>query len=415
MLHGKRVILGISGGIAAYKGPALVRALVEAGAEVRVILTRSAVEFVAPLALQAVSHNAVGLDLFDPAYEAQIGHIELARWADAVLVAPTTANLLARLAYGLCDDLLTTVLCATRAPVVLAPAMNSQMLAHPAVQANLALLAAREGHLIVQPDQGALACQEIGPGRMPDPEVLIAALAGALSPRRLEGRRALITAGPTREAIDPVRFLSNPSSGKMGFAVARAAALLGARVTLVAGPVSLPDPVGVERIDVVSAEEMFEAVMARVQHPDPDQRPEVVVKAAAVADWRPAQVADHKVKKTEGEQLTLVMERTRDIRAGLGALPDDRRPILVGFAAETRDLDRYALDKLNRKNLDMIVANQVSGPTSAFGADLNAVTLFDRQGGRVDLGPAPKDEIAAGIWGHLLAISPQLGARSRPE
>lgn len=393
-LANTRILLGISGGIAAYKGPALVRALSAAGAEVRVVLTASATQFVAPLALQAVSHNAVGVDLFDPAYEAQIGHIELARWPDAILIAPATANLIARVRLGLCDDLLTTVLCATTAPVALAPAMNAQMFLNPAVQENLDALRARHGYRVIAPDSGQLACQEVGPGRMPDPPVLIEALAATLAPQLLKGRRVVVTAGPTREAIDPVRFISNRATGKMGFALARVAARMGAHATLVAGPTHLDTPPGVERIDVTSAADMHRAVFAQL---DRDTPPDAVVKSAAVADWTPATTADHKVKKTP-EVPALPLTRTRDILADLGALDDEARPFLIGFAAETQDLERYALDKLTRKRADMLVANNVLGPSSAFGADSSSVIVYTKTGGREPLGPSPKADLAVRIW-----------------
>lgn len=400
MWSGKRVLLGISGGIAAYKGPMLVREFVKRGAEVRVVITRSASHFVTPLSLQAVSGHAVGQDLFDPAYEAQIGHIELARWPDLILVAPTTANLMARVVHGLCDDLLTTVLCATTAPVVLAPAMNTQMWFNPAVQANLEALRQRHGYTVLAPDEGELACKEIGPGRMPDPPALLEAAAQAITPQLLAGYRALITAGPTREWIDPVRFLSNPSSGKMGFALARTAARMGARVTLVTGPSHQPDPPGVQRINVETAQQMYEAVFAQIEGPQP---PHVVAKAAAVADWTPAQVSEQKTKKKPGQWL-LEMARTRDILASLGALEDEVRPVLVGFAAETHDIEAYARDKLQRKRLDLIVANSVASSDSAFGANQTRVSVFDRLQGEAHLGPAPKEEVAAQIWQRLLEL-----------
>ncbi len=399
-LEGKNVLLGISGGIAAYKGPMIVRALTGVGAQVRVVMTRSANQFVTPLALQAVSHNSVGQDLFDPAYEAQIGHIELARWADVVLLAPATAHLIARMAHGMCDDLLTTVLCATRAPVLISPAMNTQMLLHPAVQANIQTLRQRDGHHIIEPDSGQLACNEVGAGRMPDPPVLLDAVLSALTPKSLLGKRVLVTAGPTREAIDPVRFITNPSSGKMGFAIATAAARRGAHVTLIAGPTGLDDPIGVHRINVTSAQDMFDAVMAHAKAQD------FIVKSAAVADWRPASQAEHKLKKQPG-QMHLTMERTRDILATLGAMDDQTRPMLIGFAAETRDIEHYARGKLARKNLDMIVANQVKGPSSAFGADRSSVLFIDRDGRTAPFGPNTKDEIAATLWSRALTLSPR--------
>jgi phosphopantothenoylcysteine decarboxylase/phosphopantothenate--cysteine ligase len=403
---GKKVLLGLSGGIAAYKGPALVRELTKQGAQVRVVVTRAAAHFVTPLSLQIMSGHPVGTDLFDPAFEATVGHIELARWPDAVLVAPTTADLLAKVRLGMCDDLLTTVLCATTAPIVLAPAMNTQMWRNPAVQENVAALRARWPRVhLVEPDAGDLACGEVGEGRLPDPPVLLEAVARAWTPQLLEGKRALVTAGPTHEFIDPVRFLSNPSTGKMGFALARVAARMGARVTLVAGPVQQPTPPSVQRLNVTSAQEMYEAVMAQVAPPGAVGRMvDVVAKSAAVADWKAAAPSDQKVKKTPGD-ASVALARTKDILAELGGLDPAIKPLLMGFAAETNDLRAYALDKLARKRVDMIVANRVTPGASAFGADDNAVTVFDRAGGEVSLGPAPKEEVAAELWRHAAALA----------
>lgn len=390
MLAGRKVLLGLTGGIAAYKGPALVRELTGAGAEVRVVATESALRFVAPLSLQAVSGHPVASDLFDPAFEHEIGHIELARWPDVVLVAPATASFLARTRAGLCSDLLGTVICATEAPVVIAPAMNTQMWLHTAVQENVASLSRWPGYHVVQPDSGELACKEVGAGRLPDPPVLLEAVRGALGDGPLVGRRVLVTAGPTREPLDPVRFLSNHSSGKMGYAFAAQAAALGAEVTLVSGPVTLPTPPGVTRVDVVTAAQMCEAVLTRVAQTD------IVVKVAAVADWRPAQAADHKRKKTGGP-LSVAFERTQDILATLGNLPDGERPVLVGFAAETGDVESYARGKVKSKNLDYIVANIVGGPNSTFGADDAEILLIDRAGTATPMGPAPKGAIARAV------------------
>ncbi len=401
MLVGKRVLLGLTGGIAAYKGPALVRALTAAGAEVRVVTTQAAERFVTPMSLQAVSGHPVASDLFDPAFEHDIGHIELARWPDIILVAPATASFLARTRHGLCADLLGTVLCATTAPVVIAPAMNTQMWLHRPVQENVRALASWEGYHIVSPDSGELACREVGAGRLPDPPVLLDAIVEALGVRRntaLAGRRVLVTAGPTREPLDPVRFLSNHSSGKMGFAFAAEAASMGAHVTLIAGPVALATPRDVERIDVVCAQEMFDAVMARASTTD------IVVKAAAVADWRPAAPTDQKKKKVEGT-LTVEFERTQDILATLGAMTDNR-PILVGFAAETENIEAYARGKITAKNLDYIVANQVGGPRSTFGADDAEVLLIAREGVATGIGPAAKHQVARTVL-ELVAAETQ--------
>ncbi len=401
MLTGKRILLGIAGGIAAYKGPALVRALMAQGAEVRVVMTRGASHFVTPLSLQSVSGNAVGQDLFDPAYEAQIGHIELARWPDAILIAPTTAHLIAKVAHGLCDDLLTTVLCATTVPVVMAPAMNTQMFLNPAVQDNLTSLARRPGFHVIPPDEGELACLEVGPGRMPDPPVMLETLIRTWMLQDLAGRHVVISAGPTREFIDPVRFLTNPSSGKMGFAIARQAARRGAKVTLVTGHSAQETPHGVTRHDVVSAQDMHDALMGFAQAATP---PDLIIKSAAVADWRPANVSEQKTKKRPGD-WHLEMVRTPDILAALGALKYPTRPVMVGFAAETQDLVRNAKDKLQRKGLDLIVANRVIRGDSAFGADQSKVTFLDRRGGQHTFGPAPKDEVATELLNKALALA----------
>lgn len=403
MLKGKKVLLGISGGIAAYKGPALVRALVKEGAEVRVVLTDSAARFVSPLSLQVVSGHPIARDLFDPTLEAEIGHIELARWPDVILVAPATANLLGRITHGLCDDLLTTLLCATTAPVALAPAMNTQMWLNPAVQANVQTLREREGYLVIAPDQGELACKEVGTGRMPDPPALLEGALRALTPPLLKGKRVVISAGPTREFIDPVRFITNPSSGKMGFALARAAARMGGEVKLVTGPSHQATPPGVERINISSADDMFEAFDSLVMAPSRAGRrgADFAIKAAAVADWKPSEPNDQKTKKRPGG-WSIPLTRTRDILAALGTLPDATRPRLIGFAAETQDLEENALGKLARKNLDWIVANSVRTGNSAFAADQSSVILFNRQGEKEELGPASKIDVASMIWHRVL-------------
>jgi phosphopantothenoylcysteine decarboxylase/phosphopantothenate--cysteine ligase len=314
------VLLAVGGGIAAYKAPELVRALRKVGAEVRVVVTAHAREFVSTLSLQAVSGNAVGTSLFDPAYEKEIGHIELARWAEVVVVAPATANLLARIRMGLADDLVTTVLLATRAPLVLCPAMNTAMLESEAVRDHLAALSGRAGVTVIAPDQGELACGEVGAGRQPDPPVILAHAERAVSANEWRGRRVLVTAGPTREHFDPVRFLSNPSTGRMGYAVAEALFAAGADVTLVAGPTELPPPVGVVVERVRSARELLEAVMAR--------QVDAVFMAAAVSDYRPTASVEHKVKKAAGG-WTLEMERTEDVISTLSAAPI-RPACLVG-------------------------------------------------------------------------------------
>ncbi len=385
-LRGRRVLLAVGGGIAAYKAPELVRALRKVGAEVRVVVTAHAREFVSTLSLQAVSGNAVGTSLFDPAYEKEIGHIELARWAEVVVVAPATANLLARIRMGLVDDLVTTVLLATRAPLVLCPAMNTAMLESEAVRDHLAALSGRAGVTVIAPDQGELACGEVGAGRQPDPPVILAHAERAVSANEWRGTRVLVTAGPTREHFDPVRFLSNPSTGRMGYAVAEALFAAGADVTLVAGPTELPPPVGVVVERVRSARELLEAVMAR--------QVDAVFMAAAVSDYRPTASVEHKVKKAAGG-WTLEMERTEDVISTLSAAPI-RPACLVGFAAETDDVEGYARQKLHAKRLDGIIANSVS-QGGAFGASDNEVICLDRAGTRLVIGPAPKREVADGI------------------
>ena len=379
----RQVLLGVSGGIAAYKAAELTRRLRTAGAEVRVVMTRAAQAFVAPLTFQALSGNPVRLDLLDPAAEAGMDHIELARWADLVLVAPASADLMARLAAGMADDLLTTLSLATAAPLVLAPAMNQQMWRHPATQANARLLAER-GVRLLGPASGAQACGEIGPGRMLEPDAIVQALLSS----RLAGRQVLITAGPTREAIDPVRYVGNRSSGRMGYALAQALLGRGARVVLVSGPTALPAPAGVELVRVESALEMHQAVMSRIAGQD------LFVATAAVADYRVADPAPAKIKKGQAE-LTLRLVRNPDILADVAALRDG--PFTVGFAAETERVEEQALDKLRAKGLDMIAANQVGGTHGGFEREDNALTVI-RRDGRVDRLPLmPKARLAEAL------------------
>ncbi len=365
-LANKNILLGISGGIAAYKSADLVRRLKERGADVRVVMSQSAQEFITPLTLQALSGHPVASDLLDPAAEAAMGHIELARWADLVLIAPATANLLARINAGMADELITTTCLATEAPVVLCPAMNQQMYRNPITQANLASLASR-GLTIWGPASGSQACGEIGPGRMEEPQVIAERVEQFFAPKLLQGKHLLLTAGPTREAIDPVRYISNHSSGKMGFAIAKAAAEMGAKVTLVTGPVSLATPANVDRIDVQSTQQMLDAVLAQVEHSD------IFIGCAAVCDYRLADVADEKIKKS-AEDMTLALIRNPDILATVAS--HQQRPFTVGFAAETQDVAHYAKDKLKRKKLDMIAANDVSNPAQGFNSDDNALTVY---------------------------------------
>lgn len=382
-LDGKRILLGVTGGIAAYKSADLVRRLRDAGAEVRVVMTAGAQEFVRPLTFQAVSGNPVHTSLLDPEAEAAMGHIELARWADAVLIAPASADVLARLANGLADDLLTTLCLATDAPVAVAPAMNRLMWAHPATQGNVRTL--NDRHVsIFGPGAGDQACGETGDGRMLEPLELVVALGGVLPRPLLAGTHVLLTAGPTREAIDPVRYISNRSSGRMGFALAAAAARCGAHVTLVAGPVNQPTPAGVERIDVESADAMHQAVMQRVAECD------IFVACAAVADYRVATPAEAKIKK-QADTMDIALVRNPDILADVAARPQP--PFTVGFAAETHDMQEHAEDKRRRKGLDMIAANWVGRPGSGFEAEDNALEVT-WEGGGLSLGPEPKTRLA---------------------
>jgi len=379
-LTNKRVLLGITGGIAAYKCAELSRLLIKAGAEVRVVMTRAAREFVTPLTMQALTGNRVHLDLLDAEAEAAMGHIELARWADLVLVAPASADFLARAAAGRADDLLTTLLLATSASVAVAPAMNQGMWSDLGTQRNLDKLKARAYH-VFGPAEGDQACGDVGPGRMLEPVELLESCAGLFAGGPLAGRHLLITGGPTREAIDPVRFLSNHSSGKMAYALATEAAAAGARVSLVSGPVALPTPERVTRIDVVSAGEMRAAVLARIGDAD------VFIGVAAVADYRPAQPAPAKVKKS-GERMRLELVRNPDIIGEVARL--DPRPFVVGFAAETDDVIANGREKRERKNLDLLFANHA---TETFDSDEVAATAIFA-GGRVEI-PQSRKEAAA--------------------
>ncbi len=380
----KRILLGVTGGIAAYKSAELVRLLKKAGCEVRVVMTRGAEAFVTPLTFQALSGEPVRTSLLDPEAEAGMGHIELAKWADLVVVAPATADFLARLAHGFADDLLTTVCCACDAPIVVAPAMNQAMWRNARTQRAVALLEQDPQVSVWGPDQGEQACGDVGPGRMLEPDELASRI---LQPESgaLAGRRVVITAGPTREPIDPVRYISNHSSGKMGYAIAAAARQAGAQVVLVSGPVSLPAPAGVEVRQAVTAEDMLREAMAAV-----DEGCDVFVATAAVADYRPESCASDKIKKTR-DALSLSLVRNPDTLATVAARPD--APFTVGFAAETTDVARYATEKMARKKLNMIVANDVSTPGLGFNSDHNAVTVY-WPNGETSLGPDSKRNIA---------------------
>jgi phosphopantothenoylcysteine decarboxylase/phosphopantothenate--cysteine ligase len=379
-----RILLGISGGIATYKSCELVRRLRDLDAEVRVVMTEGATHFVSPTTFQALSGQSVRVSLWDEGAEAAMGHIELARWAERILIAPASADVIARLAHGHADDLLTTLCLATAAPLYLAPAMNQQMWAHPAVQANLDLLRQRGIH-VLGPAAGDQACGDVGSGRMLEPHELRDALVASFGNQVLAGLNVLVSAGPTYEDIDPVRFIGNRSSGRMGFAVAAAAAQAGAMVSLVAGPVSLATPAGVmRRIDVRSAAQMHAAVLEASAQAD------IYIGAAAVGDYRPLEVSSHKLKKHDGAALTLQLGENPDILASLSA--QATHPFLVGFAAETQDVANYAQHKLQRKGLDMIAANQV-GEGLGFEAADNALSLY-WAGGAVELPRAAKPELA---------------------
>lgn len=383
-LEGWRILLGVSGGIAAYKALELLRLLVKEGAEVWTVMTKAATEFVGPLTFQALSGNPVRTEMFSHTQESQIQHIALADMAQLVVVAPATANLIAKMACGLADDMLSTTLLAVRCPLVVCPAMNVNMYNNPATQKNIELLRQR-GVWIVEPEEGELACGWEGKGRLAEPEAILEVIKAALSPQDLVGERVLVTAGPTWEALDPVRFVSNRSSGKMGFALARVAKRRGAAVTLVSGPTGLRPPPGVTFVQVESATQMRDVVMENLEEAT------VVVKAAAVADYRPEEIRGDKIKK-EQENYVLSLTRTPDILAQVGARKGDR--ILVGFAAETRSVLENAKEKLIRKNLDWIVANDVTKPGSGFGTETNQVTLIGRDGTLEELPQMSKEEVA---------------------
>jgi phosphopantothenoylcysteine decarboxylase/phosphopantothenate--cysteine ligase len=368
-LANKRILLGVTGGIAAYKSADLVRRLQDAGAQVRVVMTAAAQEFITPLTMQALSGHPVHTTLLDPEAEAGMGHIQLARWADLVLVAPASADFLARLVQGQGDDLLTTVCLATATPIAVAPAMNQGMWRNASTQANVAVLMERNIH-IFGPAAGEQACGDIGPGRMLEPLALVDAAASLFTTGILAGKKVVITAGPTREAIDPVRYISNHSSGKMGYALAQAAAEAGAKTVLISGPTQLVVPDHIEFISVTTAQEMLAASLQQAAGCD------LFIAAAAVADYRPIQIAAQKIKKTGDEIVTLELVKNPDIVASITAL--DNKPFTVGFAAESENLIAYAQQKLQRKNLDLVIANNISVTGIGFNSDDNAVTLIDK-------------------------------------
>ena len=384
-LQGKCVLLGVTGGIAAYKMANVASALKKLGADVEVIMTENATHFITPLVFETLTGHKCMVDTFDRDFKFEVTHISLAKKADVVLVAPATANVIAKMAHGIADDMLTTVVLAARCPKLVSPAMNTGMLENPITQDNLRTLE-HYGFTVIPSESGVLACKDVGSGRLPKEDVLIEYILHTIArPKDLAGVRIAVTAGPTQEPLDPVRYLTNHSTGKMGYAIARAAREAGAEVTLVSGPVALTTPAGVTRIDVESALQMHEAVMSRVGECD------LFIGCAAVADYRPAQVAEQKIKKTgDNDQMQLTLVKNPDIIADVGALSD--KPFTVGFAAETVDVEQYALDKLRRKRLDMIAANDVSRAGQGFNADDNALTVF-WQGGQAALPLADKERV----------------------
>ncbi len=366
ILQGKRIVLGISGGIAAYKIPELVRRLKDQGANVRVVMTEGAKAFITPLTLQAVSGNSVADSLLDTQAELAMGHIELAKWADLIIIAPATADIIARITAGMANDLLTTLCLATNAPIAIAPAMNQQMWHAIATQANVATLNER-GYPFWGPGSGEQACGDIGLGRMLEVSELVNLTSDFFADKHLQGQHWVITAGPTREAIDPVRYISNHSSGKMGYAIAHAALQAGAKVTLISGPVAISPPIGCQLISVISAEEMHNQALNYAK------KCTTFVACAAVADYRVANIAEQKIKKTN-DAMQLELVKNHDIVADVASLTD--KPFIVGFAAETQNVEQYARGKLMRKNLDLIAANDVSKSGQGFNSDNNALTLF---------------------------------------
>lgn len=405
MLTGKKILLGITGGIAAFKAASLCSKLVQQGAEVRVIMTKSATKLITELTLQALSKNPVYTDTFDEKNPATIAHISLADWADLVLVAPATANMIGKMANGIADDMLSTTLLATQAPIMVAPAMNVHMYVHPAVSRNLAELASR-GVMMVEPGEGLLACGYTGKGRMEEPETIVDIVnafferQNKIALRPLTGKKVVVTAGGTVERIDPVRYISNDSSGKMGFAIAKAARELGANVVLIAANTKLAHPSGVTVITVESAREMYDAVAEEWNDTD------ILVKSAAVADYRPKEAADQKIKKS-GDTMTLELVKNIDILETFGRLKTTQ--FLIGFAAETTNVEHYAMDKLHRKNCDLLIANDVTAAGAGFGVDTNVVSIYDRDGLVESLPKQTKEEIGLRIM--ELAAHRLLGAQ----
>jgi phosphopantothenoylcysteine decarboxylase/phosphopantothenate--cysteine ligase len=395
MIADKQIVLGVCGGIAAYKSVEILRRLVKLGARVRVIMTASATRFVSPMTFEVLSQNPVCLDLFEGTDDAAIRHIAWAEAAQAVVIAPATANMVAKLAHGVADDALSTFMLAVTCPVMVCPSMNSNMFDHPATQRNLRRLE-RDGCRVLAPGEGELACGTTGPGRLPEPDTVVDRLVALLTASDLAGQTVLVTAGPTREAIDPVRYISNPSSGKMGYAIARAAENRGARVILITGPVALTPPVNTQVVPVTTAEEMAEAVFERLE------QAHVIVKVAAVSDYRPVVAHRHKIKKGQGG-IQIDLERTTDILKAVGRRRRDDQ-IVVGFAAETRDMETYARRKLAEKRLDVIAANLIGPADSGFAAETNRLTLFFADGRKMPLEVMPKEALAHLILDQVAAL-----------
>ncbi|MCP4344733.1 MAG: bifunctional phosphopantothenoylcysteine decarboxylase/phosphopantothenate--cysteine ligase CoaBC [Desulfobacterales bacterium] len=395
-INNKNIVLCVCGGIAAYKSAEFLRLLIKQDANVRVIMTQNATEFVGPLTFEALSGQPVCTSLFEKSSDdASIKHIDWAGEADAVVIAPATANIIGKCAHGIADDALSTFLLAVKCPVLICPSMNTHMYENKAVQRNLNQLRA-DGFIIAEPESGELACGTTGAGRLPEPADILDRLFSCLTVKDMKNKQVLVTAGPTREPIDPVRFISNPSSGKMGYAIARAAEQRGAKVVLVTGPTNLPDPANITTVRVKTAREMAEAVFERLEQSD------IVIKTAAVADYRPKSPADQKIKKGEEEKI-LELEKNQDILKELGTRKKDQ--ILVGFAAETQDLEKNAGLKLAKKNLDIIAGNLVGGSNSGFEADTNQVTLFFRDGRKEPLSVMGKDEVAHIILDRVMGLT----------
>lgn len=393
-LKNKNVVLGVSGGIAAYKSVELLRLLVKAGASVQVLMTECAGWFVGPLTFEVLSGRKVCTNLFDPHEAAGIQHIQWAEDADAVIVAPATANVIGKLANGIADDALTTFMLAVTSPAMLCPAMNTNMYANEVVQSNLDRLNGC-GYTIIAPEAGALACGTTGPGRLPEPAYIFDRFLNMLNPKDLDGKKVLVTAGPTREFIDPVRFISNPSSGKMGYAIARAAEMRGGAVTLISGPTSVPEPFDVEFVPVTTASQMYDAVTQRADNYD------MIIKCAAVADYKPINTATHKKKKSDGQE-TLVLERTQDILKSISR--KRKNQVVVGFSAETQNLDTYAKAKLEAKQLDLIVGNLIGSQGSGFEVDTNQANLYFKDGSKETLDLMSKADLANHIIDRIVRV-----------